>query len=107
TRVLREVYLWSKLRHENIVPLLGISTEFDLTISIISEWIPLDNAHDYVQNIVNDPRPLVSQVYVVRFTLLGFPVKLEGIASGLYYLHSHELGPMVHGDLTGVSILGL
>ncbi|KAI6130747.1 kinase-like domain-containing protein [Pisolithus croceorrhizus] len=87
-RLFREVHTWSKLRHENIVPMLGISTEFDSTISIISEWMPLGNAHDYVKNTEHDPRPL-----------------LEGIASGLYYLHSHELG-VVHGDLEGVSMLG-
>ncbi|KAI6149064.1 kinase-like domain-containing protein [Pisolithus thermaeus] len=86
-RLFREVHTWSKLRHENIVPMLGISTEFDSTISIISEWMPLGNAHDYVKNTEHDPRPL-----------------LEDIASGLCYLHSHELG-VVHGDLKGVNVL--
>ncbi|KAI6095302.1 kinase-like domain-containing protein [Pisolithus croceorrhizus] len=83
----QEVYAWSKLRHENIVPMFGISTEFDSTISIISEWMPLGNAHDYVQNPEHDPRPL-----------------LKDIASGLQYLHSHELG-IVHGDLKGANVL--
>ncbi|KAI6116504.1 kinase-like domain-containing protein, partial [Pisolithus sp. B1] len=86
-RLFREVYTWSKLRHENIVPMLGISTEFDSTISIISEWMPLGNAHDYVKNPNHDPRPL-----------------LEDVASGLNYLHSHELG-VVHGDLKGIHVL--
>ncbi|KAI6000349.1 kinase-like domain-containing protein, partial [Pisolithus orientalis] len=84
----REVHVWSKLRHENIVRMLGISTQFDYTISIISEWMPLGNAHTYVQNIENDPRPL-----------------LEDVARGLDYLHSHELGPVVHGDLKGLNVL--
>lgn len=83
-RLFREVHVWSKLRHENIVPMLGISTGFDSTVSIISEWISLGNAHNYVQNTENDPRLL-----------------LEDITSGLYYLHSHDLGPIVHGDLKG------
>ncbi|KAI6001469.1 kinase-like domain-containing protein [Pisolithus albus] len=86
-RLFREVHTWSKLRHKNIVPMLGISTELDSTISIISEWMPLGNAHDYVKNTERDPRPL-----------------LEDIASGLYYLHSHELG-IVHGDLKGCNVL--
>ncbi|KAI6010017.1 kinase-like domain-containing protein [Pisolithus marmoratus] len=86
-RLFREVHTWSKLRHENIVPMSGISTEFDSTVSIISEWMPLGNAHDYVQKTENDPRPL-----------------LQDIASGLYYLHSHELG-VVHGDLKGLNVL--
>ncbi|KAI6108571.1 hypothetical protein EDD16DRAFT_1618788 [Pisolithus croceorrhizus] len=70
--------------------MFGISTEFDSTISIISEWMPMGNAYNYVQNTENDPRPL-----------------LEDIANGLYYLHDHELGPIVHEDLKGVSMLGL
>lgn len=84
----REVHTRSKLHHENIVRMLGISTEFNSTLSIISEWMPLGNAHSYVQNIENDPRPL-----------------LEDIASGLYYLHNHELGPIVHGNLKGSNVL--
>lgn len=86
-RLFHEVHTWSKLRHENIVPMLGICTEFDSTVSIISEWMPWGNAHDYVQNTDHDPRPL-----------------LEDIASGLCYLHSHELG-VVHGDLKGFNVL--
>ncbi|KAI6013818.1 kinase-like domain-containing protein [Pisolithus marmoratus] len=83
----REVHTWSKLRHENIVPMFGISTEFDSTVSIISEWMPLGNAYSYVQKTENDPRPL-----------------LQDIASGLYYLHSHKLR-IVHGDLKGLNVL--
>ncbi|KAI6104522.1 kinase-like domain-containing protein [Pisolithus croceorrhizus] len=86
--VFREVHVWSKLRHENIVRILGISTEFDSAISTVSEWMPMGDAHSFVQNTENDPRPL-----------------LEDIASGLYYLHSHELGPVVHGDLKGLNVL--
>ncbi|KAI6095299.1 kinase-like domain-containing protein [Pisolithus croceorrhizus] len=86
-RLLQEVHTWSKLRHENIVPMLGICTEFDFTISVISKWMPLGNAHDYVRNTEHDPRPL-----------------LEGIASGLSYLHNHNLG-VVHGDLKGRNVL--
>ncbi|KAI6148891.1 hypothetical protein BKA82DRAFT_22651 [Pisolithus tinctorius] len=86
--IFREVHVWSKLRHENVVRMLGISTEFDSTVSIISEWMPLGDAHAYIQDTTNDPRPL-----------------LQDIASGLDYLHSHELGPIVHGDLKGLNVL--
>ncbi|KAI5989525.1 kinase-like domain-containing protein [Pisolithus albus] len=87
-RIFREVHIWSKLRHENIVPMLGMSKDFECTISIISAWMPMGNAYDYVQNTNNDPRPL-----------------LRDIASGLSYLHGHELGPVVHGDLKGLNVL--
>ncbi|KIN94307.1 hypothetical protein M404DRAFT_168622, partial [Pisolithus tinctorius Marx 270] len=92
-RIFREVHIWSKLHHENVIRMLGISTEFDSTVSIISEWMSLGNAHNYVQNIENDPR--VSQK------------GLEDIASGLYYLHNYVSppGPIVHGDLKGANVL--
>ncbi|KAI6107634.1 kinase-like domain-containing protein, partial [Pisolithus croceorrhizus] len=88
--IFREVHTWSKLRHKHVVHMLGISTEFDSTVSIISEWMPLGNARDYVGNTANDPRPL-----------------LEDIASALCYLHNHVSppGPIVHGDLKGANVL--
>ncbi|KAG6330634.1 hypothetical protein ID866_8457 [Astraeus odoratus] len=87
----REIHVWSKLRHENILPLLGIATKFDRTISLVTEWMPLGNAHDYVQDRSIDPRPLVAQ--------------LLHIARGLCYLHEHEPGSIVHGDVKGVNVL--
>jgi len=58
--VLKEVHVWSKLRHENVLSLLGITTQFDLTLSIVSPWMSRGNAHDYVQDRAVDPCPLVS-----------------------------------------------
>ncbi|KAG6329714.1 hypothetical protein ID866_9374 [Astraeus odoratus] len=87
-RFLKEVHLWSKLRHDNILPLLGITTEFDLTVSIISLWMEKGNAHDYVQDVAVDPRPLIGD-----------------IARGLHYLHNHQPSVVVHGDLKGVNVL--
>ncbi|KAI6100653.1 kinase-like domain-containing protein, partial [Pisolithus croceorrhizus] len=77
-----------KLRHDNVVRMLGISTEFGSTVSIVSDWMALGDAHSYVQNEKNDPRLL-----------------LMDIASGLYYLRSHSLGPVFHGDLKGFNVL--
>ncbi|KAL4079685.1 hypothetical protein J3A83DRAFT_4086203, partial [Scleroderma citrinum] len=84
----RELHLWSKLRHENIVRLLGVTTTFDFTVSIVSEWMAKGDAYNYVQDTSIDPRPL-----------------LVGIAHGLHYLHNHPQGPIFHGDLKGVCIL--
>ncbi|KIK18219.1 hypothetical protein PISMIDRAFT_70737, partial [Pisolithus microcarpus 441] len=86
--ILREVHLWSKLHHENILPLLGITTDFDFTMSIVSPWMERGDARRYVQDIAIDPCPLVS---------------LEGIARGLRYLHDLEPGTVFHGDLKGAS----
>ncbi|KAL4066739.1 hypothetical protein J3A83DRAFT_4098377, partial [Scleroderma citrinum] len=57
----QEVHLWSKLSHNNIVPVLSISTEFNSTISIISVWMEMGDTLSYVQNQENNPHPLVSQ----------------------------------------------
>lgn len=85
-RILREVHLWSKLHHENILPLLGITTDFDFTMSIVSPWMERGDARRYVQDITIDPRPLI-----------------EGIARGLRYLHDLEPGTVFHEDLKGAS----
>ncbi|KIM61191.1 hypothetical protein SCLCIDRAFT_122578, partial [Scleroderma citrinum Foug A] len=85
---LKEVHVWSKLDHTNVHPLLGIITEFELTVSIVSPWMRNGSAHDYVQNKAVDPRPLI-----------------EGIAEGLHYLHNHEPHPIFHGDLKGANVL--
>ncbi|KAL4069224.1 kinase-like domain-containing protein [Scleroderma citrinum] len=82
-----EVLLWSKLCHENIASLCGF-TIFDASIALVSPWQERGNAHDYVQKSDVDPRPL-----------------LLGIARGLDYLHAHDLGPIVHGDLKGHNVL--
>jgi len=59
-RVLKEVHVWSKLRHENVLPLLGITTEFEFTVSTVSPWMSRGNARDYVRDRAVDPCPLVS-----------------------------------------------
>ncbi|KAI5993361.1 kinase-like domain-containing protein, partial [Pisolithus marmoratus] len=84
----RELHLWSNLRHENVQPLLGISTDFSATVSLIHPWMEKGNAFDYVQDKSVDPRPL-----------------LLGIANGLHYLHGHESGPILHGSLRGSNVL--
>lgn len=87
-RFLKEVHLWSKLCHENVIPVLGITTEFDSTVSIVSPWMGRGNAYDYVQNKHNDPRPL-----------------MVDIARGLHYLHTRQGGAVFHGDLKGLNVL--
>ena len=53
------MHLWSGLHHENIIPLLGIITTFDHTVTFVSKWIEPKNALEYVQDDEIDPRPLV------------------------------------------------
>ncbi|KAG6332874.1 hypothetical protein ID866_6209 [Astraeus odoratus] len=87
-RVLREAHIWSKLTHKNVLPLMGITTDFHKTLSTVSQWMGAGNAHDYVQDEAVDPRPLIADV-----------------ARGLCYLHNHSMGPIAHGDLKGPNVL--
>ncbi|KIM61269.1 hypothetical protein SCLCIDRAFT_1182000, partial [Scleroderma citrinum Foug A] len=84
-KFLKEVHVWSKLSHPNVLPLIGITTQFDLTVSIISPWMEKGNARDHVRDKSIDPCPLVRR-----------------IASGLCYLHSCGL---CHGDVKGLNVL--
>ncbi|KAL4073459.1 kinase-like domain-containing protein, partial [Scleroderma citrinum] len=84
----REIHIWSKLRHDNVLPLLGITTIPHGMVSVVTEWMSRGNAHDYVQDASVDPRPLI-----------------VGIACGLFYLHNHTSGPIIHGDLKGMNVL--
>ncbi|KAG6330032.1 hypothetical protein ID866_9059 [Astraeus odoratus] len=86
--ILREAHLWSKLDHENVLPLMGITTDFHITVSLVSKWMAKGNAHSYVQDKAVDPRPLIVD-----------------IARGLCYLHNHPKGPIIHGDLKGANVL--
>ncbi|KAG6329649.1 hypothetical protein ID866_9440, partial [Astraeus odoratus] len=85
---LKEAHTWSKLYHENVLPLIGITTEVDYTVSMVSKWQEKGNARDYVQDARVDPRPLIQR-----------------ISSGLQYMHSHVKGPIAHGDLKGANVL--
>ncbi|KAG6331160.1 hypothetical protein ID866_7926 [Astraeus odoratus] len=59
-RFLEEVHVWSELSHQNVLPYFGITTQLNFTVSLVSQWMYNGNAHDYVQDVTVDPRPLVS-----------------------------------------------
>ncbi|KAG8957609.1 hypothetical protein FRC03_009975 [Tulasnella sp. 419] len=85
-RFMREVLLWKRLKHPNIVPLLGLTLDAQSSPTLISPWYPHGNVIQYLQsNPEADRTSLASDV-----------------ASGLTYLHSV---PIVHGDLKGENAL--
>ncbi|KAL4062619.1 kinase-like domain-containing protein [Scleroderma yunnanense] len=87
TRILREVYVWTQLHHENVVPVFGVATTVNFSISLISDWMDMGNAIDHVQRREVDPRPL-----------------LLDIANGLRYLHE-QTPAIIHGDLRGKNVM--
>ncbi|PAV14607.1 kinase [Pyrrhoderma noxium] len=83
----KEVYVWAKLRHNNILPLLGYafdpSTGYPL---LISRWMDNGSAWDYIQSHPN--------IELVSF--------IFGIVEGLSYLHDQGV---IHSDLKSDNIL--
>ncbi|KAJ6467099.1 kinase-like domain-containing protein [Mycena vitilis] len=87
-RLRREVNVWCRLDHPNIVPLLGITYDFGASLSMVSPWLKGGTLHTYLKSTT---------------TLLGNRRRLlMDIARGLAYLHSKSV---VHGDLHPANIL--
>ena len=52
----KEIYVWSKLHHSNVLPLLGYTFDRDTGFPVlVSEWMENGNALSYVRSI--EPRP--------------------------------------------------
>ncbi|KAH7927904.1 kinase-like protein [Leucogyrophana mollusca] len=89
-RLQRELNVWQRLEHENVLPLLGITSDFGPFTSMVCPWLDNGTLSVYLerrQHKLTAPH---------RFLLL------IDIAAGLRYLHSCSV---IHGDLTGSNIL--
>ncbi|KIJ58614.1 hypothetical protein HYDPIDRAFT_119394 [Hydnomerulius pinastri MD-312] len=86
----REIKVWHKLHHPNVVPLLGIARGFGSIISTVSPWIHRGRLDTFLANMDG------------KLTDFGRFSLLEGVAAGLQYLHSF---PVIHGDLSSNNIL--
>ena len=58
-KLIKEVYVWSKLDHKNIIKLLGLTAASNHSLFIVSPLMSRGNAFHYVQDPDVDPRPLV------------------------------------------------
>ncbi|CAE6466316.1 unnamed protein product [Rhizoctonia solani] len=84
-RITREIYNWSKLDHENVHKLMGV-TIFRERLGMVSDWMEHGNLRQYLtQNSEVDRHELCVQ-----------------IARGVTYIHGVN---MVHGDLKAYNIL--
>jgi len=81
----REVVTWRRLSHQNVLPVLGISSKL-FPSGVGSEWIVDGNIKDFTLN-----HPEVNRL---RF--------LAEAARGLHYLHSMGI---VHGDFDPTSVV--
>ncbi|KAG1736340.1 kinase-like domain-containing protein [Suillus lakei] len=89
-RLIREITLWLKLEHKNIVPLWGVADGFGSLPAPISPWLENGALTGYLQ------REYKMLSYNRKFTLL------EDVTRGLQYLH---LQSIIHGDLSGNNVL--
>ena len=72
------MHTWSKLDHPNVLPLIGITTQFDLTVSIVSPWMENGNARDFVHTEFVDPCPLVCQQPFYS-SIISMPYRSKGL----------------------------
>lgn len=88
-RLRRELIIWQKLIHDNILPLYGVALGFGPFTAMVSPWAKNGSLTAYLES----HRDLLIPD---RFKLLS------DIANGLHYLHSNQV---VHGDLSGSNVL--
>ncbi|KAF5372308.1 hypothetical protein D9615_009223 [Tricholomella constricta] len=89
-RLNREVYVWHRLEHPNIVKLFGTSYHMSGRPSMVMQWYQNGSATDYLRERGDTE---LDRTYLVF-----------DIAQGLHYLHT-LVPPIVHGDLKGNNVL--
>ncbi|KAH7319568.1 kinase-like domain-containing protein, partial [Rhizoctonia solani] len=80
----RELYSWSKTRHQNVLELFGLA-HFRGNIVMISPWMEFGKLMDYLEQ-----HPGIDRLSVVI-----------QVVEGLAYLHDI---PMIHGDIKAANI---
>ncbi|KAF9245250.1 kinase-like domain-containing protein [Melanogaster broomeanus] len=85
----RELSIWARLHHENVLPFYGIAFGFGSLPAIVGPWAQNGTLGDYLACNPGLPTPVRVQL-------------LYEIACGLHYLHSQMV---IHGDLTGTNVL--
>ncbi|KAL5493022.1 hypothetical protein ACEPAI_4470 [Sanghuangporus weigelae] len=83
----KEIYVWAKLRHNNILPLLGYAFEQKTKYPLlVSEWMENGSAWDFV---ISNPNCDLMHI-------------ITDVAHGLAYLHENGV---VHSDIKSDNVL--
>ncbi|KAG1873826.1 kinase-like domain-containing protein [Suillus subluteus] len=97
----RELGIWKRLRHSNILKFMGTTSDFGPSVALVAPWMTNGTLTSFLdQN--NETLELHDRLLLLR-----------DIAAGLNYLHTFsltegghtDLNPIVHGDLTGTNVL--
>ncbi|KAL3536824.1 hypothetical protein ACH5RR_000190 [Cinchona calisaya] len=88
---LKELALWQKLRHPNIVQFLGVVKKSD-RLTFLTEYLKNGSLYDILRK-KGRLDPLTAVAYALD------------IARGMNYLHQHKPHPIIHRDLTPRNIL--
>ncbi|KAG1868007.1 kinase-like domain-containing protein, partial [Suillus tomentosus] len=88
-RIRREIYIWSQLSHDSILPFEGVTEGFGPLPALVTPWMENGSLNDYLRREVNLSREK-------RLTMV------REVAAGLQYLHDKNI---VHGDLTSTNVL--
>ncbi|KIM89875.1 hypothetical protein PILCRDRAFT_812658 [Piloderma croceum F 1598] len=89
-RLRRELHVWKRLNHENVLPLFGTVSDFGNYTAFVCPWFESGSVRKYLERCS------------CAFSLVDCLQLLCEVAAGLSYLHSFGV---IHGDLTGVSHL--
>ncbi|KAG1726257.1 kinase-like domain-containing protein [Suillus paluster] len=97
----RELGIWKRLRHRNILKFMGTTSDFGPSVALVAPWIVNGTLTSFLDE--------KNEILTLRDRLL----LLCDVAAGLNYLHTFSLtidghthsNPVVHGDLTGTNVL--
>ncbi|KAG1747598.1 kinase-like domain-containing protein [Suillus lakei] len=89
-RVRREIKVWGRLKHNSILPLWGVASNFGPYLAMVCPWADNGALTGFLE------RQEDTLSFEDKFALL------TDIALGLQYLHSKSIA---HGDLTGSNVL--
>ncbi|KAJ7198362.1 kinase-like domain-containing protein [Mycena pura] len=85
-RLRREVDVWARLKHRNVLPFIGVCDDIAPWPVLISPFYKFGHVQTYLRK-----HPSTNRQNLVR-----------GVASGLQYLHAHDI---IHGDLKVQNVL--
>ncbi|KAG1887064.1 hypothetical protein F4604DRAFT_1916886 [Suillus subluteus] len=90
----RELGIWKRLRHSNILKFMGTTSEFGPSLALVAPWMANGTLTSFLdQN--NETLGLRDRLLLLR-----------DIAAGLNYQDGHtDPNSVVHGDLTGTNVL--